>query len=105
MMCLMMMERGPPLSSERMISMIKVQFVAGMREHDVGNVRVLNLALNNLSGALPVSIDQWTELEALTLFSNNLNGALPPCFGNFSRLQTLKFFQGLCPKALDFLRT
>ncbi|KAE8720853.1 Receptor like protein 43 [Hibiscus syriacus] len=39
---------------------------------------------NNLTGNIPSSICNWSELTVLDLSRNNLNGTIPECLGNFS---------------------
>ena len=45
-----------------------------------------------LSGTLPSSWSNMSQLQNLSLSGNNLDGTLPPSWGNFSQLQTLDLY-------------
>ncbi|WP_396591859.1 immunoglobulin domain-containing protein [Allomuricauda sp. R78024] len=54
-----------------------------------GNVTVLNIGNNNLSGPIPASIGDLTDLTRLWLFSNQLTGSLPPSIGNLVNIRNI----------------
>lgn len=53
------------------------------------NVIQIDMGSNNLSGSLPASIQDLTELRYLMLNSNNISGSLPTQIGNLSDLRYL----------------
>lgn len=57
----------------------------------VTNGRVTSLILenNNLSGTLPLSLGQLTELNWLSLFHNNITGTIPFEIGNLTKMVNL----------------
>lgn len=52
-------------------------------------VVAIDLGLNNLTGTLPTSIGNLSNLESLKLFFNQLEGTLPSEIGNLTQLQVL----------------
>lgn len=54
--------------------------------NDEGRVSALNLGFNNVSGSIPASITDLTQLTKLNLYSNNLSGALPTMLHNLTLL-------------------
>jgi len=75
--------------------------VAGDRVTD------LNLSGNNLSGALPASIVDLTQLDTLNLAANQLSGAIPAELGSLTSLTALHLnanqFSGAVPTEFDSL--
>ncbi|KAF6150278.1 hypothetical protein GIB67_033977 [Kingdonia uniflora] len=55
------------------------------------NLRMINLARNQLSGPIPVSIGRMLFLEVLHLHTNRLNGSVPENIGLLSKLEMLSF--------------
>jgi Leucine-rich repeat (LRR) protein len=53
------------------------------------HVSELNLASNNLSGAIPPELGGLSNLQGLSLSGNQLSGAIPPELGGLSELQSL----------------
>ncbi|KAL8459252.1 hypothetical protein ACS0TY_036652 [Phlomoides rotata] len=53
------------------------------------SLRYLNLGLNSLSGAIPISLGKLSSLEQLSLHANKFTGTLPESFGLLSSLQLL----------------
>jgi len=62
-----------------------------------GNKRVSAIVLsgNNLTGALPLSLQNLSKLNWLHLFSNHLSGPIPPELGNLSGLTSLHLEENL----------
>ncbi|GKV30354.1 hypothetical protein SLEP1_g39171 [Rubroshorea leprosula] len=62
---------------------------------------ILNLAKNNLSGKIPSSIGSLSRLKSLHLQNNNFSGEIPGALGNCSALQFLDLnynsFSGIIP--------
>lgn len=54
-----------------------------------GRVTGLHLNKNNLTGTLPPSIGDLSQLAVLDLWTNNLNGSIPSEIGNLSNLTRL----------------
>ncbi|MEO1032277.1 MAG: immunoglobulin domain-containing protein [Bacteroidota bacterium] len=54
-----------------------------------GHVNKIQLSNNNLSGTIPSSIEDLTQLDELFLFLNNITGAIPTEIGNLSNLVEL----------------
>ena len=73
-------------------------------EYGGWQIYTIDLQENNLSGTLPSSIGDLTELHTLSLSNNNLNGALPETLGNCINLQYLSISQnkltGVLPESL-----
>ncbi|KAM3240144.1 hypothetical protein ACQJBY_053687 [Aegilops geniculata] len=69
--------------------------------------KVLNLAINNFTGAIPEEIGQLRELVALNLSSNKLSGEIPQAICNLRNLQVLDLsvnhLIGIIPAALNNL--
>jgi len=53
------------------------------------NVVQLNIANNNLTGSIPSTIGNLTQLTALFLSNNFLVGSIPPAIGNLTQLEGL----------------
>ena len=72
-----------------------------------GRVIRLDLDSNQLSGALPPSLGNLTNLQDLWLFDNQLSGALPSSLGNLTNLRLLwlssNAFSGSLPSWLGNL--
>ena len=74
---------------------------------DLTNLQELWLSGNEFSGALPSSLGDLTNLQTLLLNGNEFSGALPSSLGNLTRLQTLWLasnnFSGALPSWLGNL--
>ena len=57
-----------------------------------GNVIYLQLAGNNLAGAIPPELGSLANLRSLQLGSNNLTGAIPPELGRLAELERLYLY-------------
>jgi len=57
---------------------------------NLSNLRVLNLSYNNLSGNIPAQIGSLHNLDTLWLGYNNLSGTIPASLGNCTNLTTLR---------------
>lgn len=72
-----------------------------------GRVKEINLTANNLTGTLPVSIGNLSELDSLTLVGNFISGSVPSSLGNLSKLVWLDLtynqFTGSIPSSLSTL--
>ena len=79
----------------------------GVTTDDDGRVTRLQLSDNRLSGTLPASLGNLTNLRELTLFINQLSGTLPASLGNLTNLQLLYLnnnrFSGTLPAWLGNL--
>ncbi|MFC1820860.1 leucine-rich repeat domain-containing protein, partial [Thermodesulfobacteriota bacterium] len=53
------------------------------------NITDINLGYNNITGTIPASIGDLTELQSLTISGNQLTGTIPPELGNLSNLTAL----------------
>ncbi len=53
------------------------------------NVASIGLLDNNLSGTIPNTISNLTELEGIDLWGNHLTGTIPDTIGNLEKLMTL----------------
>ncbi|MBN1767512.1 MAG: immunoglobulin domain-containing protein, partial [Prolixibacteraceae bacterium] len=58
----------------------------GIDVNSSGRVKHINLHMNNLSGQLPASLSNLSELEVLTIWGNDLAGPIPSSYGQFSKL-------------------
>ncbi|KAJ9683640.1 hypothetical protein PVL29_019282 [Vitis rotundifolia] len=61
----------------------------GTIPHQIGTLTQLTflvLPLNNLTGELPLSLANLTQLEGLSLYSNRLHGSIPPQIGKMKNL-------------------
>jgi hypothetical protein len=74
---------------------------------DFGEITLINLNINQLSGTLPPEIGNLSNLRHLNIRDNQLSGTLPPEIGNLSSLQTLNIrfnnFTGTIPAELGNL--
>ena len=61
----------------------------GVRTDANGRVTRLDLSTNRLSGSLPSSLGNLTNLEVLWLYDNQLSGSLPSSLGNLTNLEVL----------------
>ena len=52
-------------------------------------VTEITLSNNNLTGVLPIDLEQLSQLRILSLFLNNISGELPDIFGNMGSLEEL----------------
>ena len=65
-------------------------------DDDHGAVRVISLSSNQLSGPIPPSLGNMTNLGFLHLNDNALTGSIPPSLGNLTSLKELEItFNGL----------
>ena len=62
----------------------------GITLNERGRVVEINLESNNLSGSLPATIGNLSELQVLNLYDNQLMDSLPSSLGNLSRLKVLR---------------
>jgi RHS repeat-associated protein len=60
-----------------------------------GDINLLNLSGVGLTGALPASLGQLTQLQVLGMHSNSLSGALPTSLGNLTRLTSINLANNL----------
>ncbi|KEH21676.1 LRR receptor-like kinase [Medicago truncatula] len=71
-------------------------------------MQLSDLQRNQLSGALPDSLDQLKHLEVLDLSNNTIVHSVPSTFSNLSSLRTLNIghnqLNGTIPESLGFLR-
>ncbi len=71
------------------------------------NLSFLDLGSNNLTGVIPQSIGNLTALDSLNLFNNNLNGAIPDSIGSLLNLTDLNLgnnsLSGLIPESFGNL--
>ncbi|KAL1149882.1 hypothetical protein V6Z11_A10G219700 [Gossypium hirsutum] len=67
----------------------------------------LQLSENNLTGVIPDSIANLTNLDNLGLYSNGLSGSIPTSMGNLNKLSILTVFEnslsGLIPQTMNNL--
>ena len=79
----------------------------GVTTDDSGRVTELNLEENQLSGVIPSSLGDLTNLTRLNLNKNGLSGEIPATLGNLSNLTFLGLgvneFTGLIPLQLQNL--
>ena len=62
---------------------------------DLSNLRILSLSIGRLNGPIPSSIGTLTKLEYLSLASNELSGAIPPQLGQLTNLTELRLYSNL----------
>ncbi|KAJ8420298.1 LOW QUALITY PROTEIN: hypothetical protein Cgig2_000418 [Carnegiea gigantea] len=70
---------------------------------NLSNLRELSISRNNLQGDIPPSVGNCKILESLNLAGNNLQGNIPPSLENCKTLNVglvLEFLQGQIPKSL-----
>ena len=62
------------------------------------NLIALHLSLNQLTGSIPSSLGSLTNLTQLSLDDNQLSGTIPAELGNLTRLRSLRLdtATGLC---------
>ena len=74
---------------------------------NLSNLKSLKLFFNQLEGSLPSDIGNLTQLQILDVNSNNLIGEIPSSIGNLSQLNTLLLgsnkFSGTLPEELSTL--
>jgi len=79
----------------------------GVELNHMGMVSKIELPHNNLEGALPIEIGNFSYLNTLTLTNNSLNGSLPLSVGNLRSLEILDIshneLQGEMPAELGYL--
>ncbi len=66
--------------------------LAGIIPNQIGDLQwltILDLAIGELTGPIPLSITTLTDLHTLNLFSHNLSGTIPPSISNLTELQIL----------------
>lgn len=72
-----------------------------------GFVTALNLPLNNLSGTIPVELEELTHLKALNLYGNQLSGSIPLQLGEMVNLREMVLadnqLSGSIPSSLNQL--
>jgi Leucine-rich repeat (LRR) protein len=72
-----------------------------------GRVTELVLDGNNLSGTIPLSIDQLMYLVELCLMTNQIEGSIPITIGNLTNLEKLtlgnNLFSGSIPEEIGYL--
>lgn len=73
----------------------------------VGHVSEISLGSNNLTGTIPIEIDNFPELISLYLWSNQLTGNIPSEIGNLTKLVNLDLspntFSGSIPSEIGNL--
>nr|GMD85194.1 LRR receptor-like serine/threonine-protein kinase RCH1 [Ipomoea batatas] len=71
-------------------------------------LRVIDFSLNFLTGLLPPSFENFSELEELLLSDNSFSGSIPSYIGNFSGLKQLELdnnnFSGEIPPTIGKLK-
>ncbi|KAG7366893.1 RHS repeat-associated core domain containing protein [Nitzschia inconspicua] len=80
----------------------------GIECNTMGEVRILHLANENLSGSLPREMQLLSNsLEEIFLNGNNIGGTIPPSLGKLSNLRRLQLtgnaLTGSLPESLDSL--
>ncbi len=69
-----------------------------------GRVSEINLYINNLTGKLPASIGNLTNLTTISLHINSIGGNIPPSIGRLTNLKELDLgenvFTGMIPDSL-----
>ena len=79
----------------------------GVTTDDSGRVIELNLDSNQLTGTIPSSLGNLSELTSLSLHRNQLTGSLPSSLGGLSQLEVLSLggnqFTGQIPSSLGGL--
>ena len=56
------------------------------------NLQILNFENNHLSGSIPAELGNLTNLQALYLYNNQLSGPIPASLGNLTNLQALYLY-------------
>ncbi|CAL5018458.1 unnamed protein product [Urochloa decumbens] len=64
------------------------------------NLAVLGLADTKISGPLPASLGQLQSLETLSIYTTELSGAIPPELGNCSNLTSIYLYENSLSGAL-----
>ena len=80
----------------------------GVKTNSAGQVVLLSLSDNALSGQIPKTLGQLTNLKRLYLHNNALSGQIPKALGQLANLERLWLFDnalsGQIPKALGQLK-
>ena len=75
------------------LSVVLIQLLVGkeMSEYgkNFGEMRIINLANNRLTGKIPEEISSLTELKELNLSINMLTGRIPQKIGQLEQLECL----------------
>ena len=79
----------PNATSWRGVNIGGVQYGTNGNVVVQGNVQYLNLGWNQLSGSIPASLGNLTQLQYLDLEVNQLSGSIPASLGNLTQLQYL----------------
>ena len=74
------------INNENWLSELPLNDWHGIATDEQGNVFLLDLPENNLSGPIPTLIGQMTELVLLDLSGNNLSGEIPDELANLYKL-------------------
>jgi Leucine-rich repeat (LRR) protein len=61
----------------------------GVSCNTAGRVTFVSLGYNNLTGTLPASLGNLSQVQSLYLYSNKLSGSIPTSLGNLSQVQNL----------------
>ena len=74
---------------------------------DLGQLRTLRLAVNELTGPIPAALGDLGQLRTLHLYANELTGPIPAALGNLAQLAYLELDEnrltGPIPRALGGL--
>lgn len=75
---------------------------SGVRCDHFKKIKAIDLSGFNISGTIPDSIDQLTNLEFLHLDSNSFYGAIPSSISNIERLMELHLFRNKLNGTIPF---